>query len=103
MATRTVRSAARTRQGRALSRAFVDKIWKPGQSGNPAGHGAEYGEVVRLARLLAPRVVERLGELIESADERVAALACNAILDRAFGKPQARPPDEDRPGSTAER
>jgi hypothetical protein len=32
------------------------------------------------------RAVERLGELIESADERVATVACNSILDRAFGK-----------------
>jgi hypothetical protein len=31
--------------------------------------------------------VNRLIELIDSADERVAVVASNAILDRAFGKP----------------
>jgi hypothetical protein len=41
----------------------------------------------KLARAAAPKAVDRLIELIDSADERVAAVACNAILDRAFGKP----------------
>jgi hypothetical protein len=41
----------------------------------------------KLARQAAPRAVHRLIELIDSADERVAAVACNAILDRAFGRP----------------
>ncbi len=34
--------------------------------------------------------MERLSELVESEDERVAAVACNSILDRAFGKPEVR-------------
>ena len=33
------------------------------------------------------RAITRLIELMESEDERVAAVACNSILDRAFGKP----------------
>jgi hypothetical protein len=71
-----------------LSPAFLERQWKPGQSGNPKGHTAEYGEVVALAQALSIRAMERLGELLESEDERVAAVAANAILDRAFGKPQ---------------
>jgi hypothetical protein len=43
---------------------------------------------MRLARALSPRAVERLGELMESDDERVAAVACNSILDRAHGRPK---------------
>jgi len=50
--------------------------------------------VVKLARQLSVRAVERLAELMESEDERVAAVACGAILDRAFGKPQTHP-DQD--------
>ena len=42
---------------------------------------------MRLARQAAPKAVRRLIELMGSEDERVAAVACNAILDRAFGKP----------------
>ena len=36
--------------------------------------------------------IERLSELLESEDDRVAAVACNALLDRAFGKPREHPP-----------
>src|SRR5256885_919773 len=82
------------RNGRTLSPAFLDHRWKPGESGNPTGHTAAYGEVVKLAHQLSVRAVERLAELMESEDERVAAVACGAILDRAFGKPQTHP-DQD--------
>ena len=73
------------------------RLWKPGQSGNPGGQTVEYGQVIGLARSLSVRAMERLGELMESPDERVATVACNAILDRAFGKPQPhrdQEPDE---------
>jgi hypothetical protein len=47
--------------------------------------------VLRMARALAPRAIERLSELLESEDERVAAVACNALLGHAFGKPREHP------------
>jgi hypothetical protein len=86
--TSTLGSRSVARNGRALSPAFLERQWKPGQSGNPKGHTAEYGEVVALAQAFSVRAIERLGELMESTDERVAVVAANAILDRAFGKPQ---------------
>lgn len=43
----------------------------------------------KLAQQAAPYAVNRLIELMDSDDERVAAVACNSILDRAFGKPRA--------------
>jgi hypothetical protein len=86
--TSCVGSRSGARNGKALSPGFLERQWKPGQSGNPSGQAAEYGEVVRLARSLTMRAIERLGELMESEDERVVAVACNAILDRAFGKPR---------------
>jgi hypothetical protein len=72
---------------RVLPPALVANLWRPGQSGNPSGHNGEYGQAMKLARQAAPRAVRRLIELMDSQDERVAAVACNAILDRAFGKP----------------
>jgi Trp operon repressor len=63
--------------------------WRPGQSGNPSGHSGAYGEAMKLAQQAAPFAVRRLIELMDSEDERVAAVACNSILDRAFGKPRA--------------
>ena len=44
---------------------------------------------MKLARQAAPDAVRRLIELMNSEDERVAAVACNSILDRALGKPKA--------------
>lgn len=72
---------------RALPAALAANRWKPGQSGNPSGHSGEYGQAMRLARQAAPHAIIRLIELMDSEDERVAAVACNSILDRAFGKP----------------
>jgi hypothetical protein len=53
------------------------------ESGNPGGLSGDYGEALRLARQAAPQAVRRLIELMNSDDEQVAAVACNAILDRA--------------------
>jgi hypothetical protein len=39
--------------------------------------------------------MRRLIELMRSEDERVAAVACNAILDRALGKAVAQQPETD--------
>jgi hypothetical protein len=44
---------------------------------------------VFLAQQAEPYAVRRLIELMDSEDERVAAVACNSILDRAFGKSRA--------------
>jgi hypothetical protein len=50
---------------------------------------------MRLARQAAPDAVRRLIESTLSEDERVAAVACNAILDRPFGKrKEYQPPEE---------
>jgi hypothetical protein len=43
-------------------------------------------DVREAARAACPRAIERLKEMIESKDERVAVMAANAILDRAYGK-----------------
>jgi hypothetical protein len=45
---------------------------------------------------MSVRAIERLGELMESEDERVAVVACQAILDRAHGKVKVAedPPSE---------
>ena len=62
----------------------------PRASRQPAETGSirqSYGQAVRLARQAAPYAVHRLIALMDSVDERVAVVACNSILDRAFGKP----------------
>jgi hypothetical protein len=91
--------AMSARKVRTLSPAFLANSWRPGQSGNPAGHTGLYGEAVKLARALSLRAVQRLGELMESEDERVSVVACNALLDRAFGKPKAAEEEKDDMGA----
>ena len=70
--------------------------WKPGQSGNPSGYSGLYGETVRLAREASPTAIRRMIELTQSADERVATVAINSILDRAWGKPREAKPEEEQ-------
>jgi hypothetical protein len=74
---------------RPLPPALAANRWQPGQSGNPSGHSGAYGTAIKLAQRAAPKAVRRLIELMDSQDERVAAVASNSILDRAFGKPTA--------------
>jgi len=62
--------------------------WKPGVSGNPSGRPKGWAEIQALARVHAPHAVERLAELVDSADEKVAVAAAQAILDRGYGKPR---------------
>src|SRR5262245_14950471 len=59
----------------------------PGPSGNPGGRPKPPdGLKTRLAEL-SPRAVERLGELLDSGDERVRLEAAKTILDRHLGRP----------------
>ncbi len=80
---------------RKLPPALARHCWQPGQSGNPSGHSGAYGEAISLARQAAPDAVRRLVQLMGSDDERVVVVACNAILDRALGKPREQPHDRD--------
>jgi hypothetical protein len=48
-----------------LPKALAERRWRPGQSGNPAGHTGEYGEVMKIARSYAPAAMHRLAELAE--------------------------------------
>ncbi len=68
--------------------------WQPGRSGNPTGTSGEYGEAVRLARRNSVRAISRLVELMEADDERVAAVACNAVWEKAWGKRDPASVDE---------
>jgi hypothetical protein len=44
-------------------------------------------EIRALAQEHGPKAITRLVELCGSKDERVAVAACQALLDRAYGKP----------------
>jgi hypothetical protein len=93
----TLGSRSVARNGKVLAPAFLERRWKPGQSGNPSGLNGQYGEAISLARQAAPDAVRRLVQLMGSDDERVAVVACNAILDRALGKPREPLPASKAP------
>ena len=60
----------------------------PGQSGNPGGRPKREGEIRQLAQSNTRAVFMRLLEIAtKGKDERSVVLACNAILDRGWGKP----------------
>jgi len=61
--------------------------FKKGQSGNPGGRPKEVAEVRELAKEHGPAAIERLAELMGSDNERTAVAACEAILNRGYGRP----------------
>lgn len=63
------------------------KPFRKGQSGNPSGRPKTIKEVRDLAREEAPRAFRRVVKLIDSDDERVAFVAAQEVLNRAYGKP----------------
>ena len=76
--------------------------WLPGSSANPGGRPG-IPEVVRATlRELSPRAVERLGELLDSDDERIRLEAAKAILDRHLGRPAIQADLTVRGGASAD-
>jgi len=76
--------------------------WVPGTSGNAGGRPKPPdGLRTRLAEL-SPRAVERLGELLDSDDERVQLEAAKAILDRHLGRPAIQADVTLRGGASAD-
>ena len=61
--------------------------WLPGSSANPGGRPGVPEVIKSTLRELSPRAVKRLGELLDSADERIQLEAAKAILDRHLGRP----------------
>ena len=61
--------------------------WLPGRSANPGGRPGVADVIKATLRELSPRAVKRLGELLDSEDERIQLEAAKAILDRHLGRP----------------
>jgi hypothetical protein len=60
--------------------------FEPGKSGNPTGRPKVVAEVRDLARAHTTRAIDRLVELMESEDGRIAVAASKELLDRGYGK-----------------
>ena len=79
------------------------KPFQPGQSGNPSGKGGLYQEALKICRAASPAAARRLVELLDSPDDRVALLAAEKVLDRAWGKVKETPPSDAVSVEDAER
>ena len=66
----------------------VSTRFQPGKSGNPAGRKPLSHDVKTLAKQNTKKAFEKILELIDSTDERVALMAAKEVIDRAWGKPQ---------------
>ncbi len=61
--------------------------FKKGQSGNPGGRPKEVAEVKAAARSHGLAAIDKLVELMNGDDKRIAVAAAQALLDRGYGKP----------------
>ena len=61
--------------------------FEKGKSGNPGGRPKEVAEVRELAKKHGPAAIERLKTLMNSENERTAVAACEALLNRGYGRP----------------
>ena len=86
-------NAAKAERAKTVPLALVQHAFQPGQSGNPGGRTASFVECQRLAREASPDAMRRLIELMVSPDERVALMAADKVLERAWGKPKEQHPD----------
>lgn len=58
-----------------------------GQSGNPSGRPKESPEVRALAREFTAEAITKLAEWMRSDNPKASVSACQALLDRGYGKP----------------
>lgn len=82
--------------GNALAARVAPFQWRPGASGNPSGRSKRFHEVQEAARDNSVSAINKLAGMIDSDDERVAIIACNSILDRAFGKPKEQKTEDNQ-------
>lgn len=90
-----VQSRGNSENPRARSLANL-RMFEKGKSGNPGGRSKRLEEIRSLAKQHSRRAFNRILELIESDDERVAMAAAKEVLDRAYGKPTVDDTDGDK-------
>jgi hypothetical protein len=70
--------------------------WPKGQSARPDTRPSLYVETMRIARQHSPQAIQTLIERMKDADGRIAVVAANSVLERAFGKPREMKPEEQQ-------
>ena len=70
-------------------RGLLRTPWQKGERGNPNNRLGEYHEVRSLARKTSLVAMHKLIAKMDFDDERVALIAIQAVLERAWGPPRA--------------
>jgi hypothetical protein len=81
----------RPSHGKGLLRNFP-----PGNAGRPPNTSTRYSETIALARASSPEAIRVLIERMKDSDGRVAVVAANSLLERAWGKVREQKPEEQQ-------
>ena len=79
------------------------KPFKKSDVANPRGFGGQYQECMRLYRDASPAAARKMVELLESDDERVALVAAEKIMARAWGRVKDADPNVQDPEAAERR
>jgi hypothetical protein len=74
-------------QQKTLPEPMAVKMWQKGQSGNPGGRPKMPDDVKEALEGGSLRAAQRLVQLVDSPDERIALMASETVLSRLYGKP----------------
>jgi hypothetical protein len=69
--------------------------WEPGKVVNPGGRTDDYLACQRICREASPDAAKKMVELINDPDPRIALMAAERIVDRAWGRPRDYDPKRD--------
>ena len=92
-----VSARARARERAFANPAFAERVWKPGQSGNPQGAIGEWQRCRALCREHSEAAAKEIIRLFnESEDDRVRYMAAQWCFERAWGKAREFDPNAER-------
>jgi hypothetical protein len=77
------------KHGKGMLRPF-----QPGNSGRPVNTSTRYSETLALARENSPAAMRTLISRLQDPDGRIAVVAANSLLERAWGKVREMKPEE---------
>ena len=70
------------------------KPWKKGETGRVSNVASRYTETQRFAREHSLEAMETLAKRLHDPDGRIAVVAANSLLERAWGKVREQKPEE---------
>jgi hypothetical protein len=72
------------------------KPWRKGETGRVSNVASRFVETQQLARQHSMEAIRTLVERMKDPDGRVAVVAANSILERAWGKVREQKPEEQQ-------